>query len=251
MVYYIWDCYLLLFIKKYQNSMKTERIKSLILFGSTAKKQNDSSSDIDLCAIINDNFDESEITKNEILTVLGKNNDLKDIDSFSVYKESSLNKMLDYGSLFLWHLKLEGKILYGDDYFNKTFSKLKSFKNHLSEINYIINIYNKMEDSQNKIGFIDSFDISIYFTLIRNASIIACHKVGQPRFGRLDSFLVTKEIISEIPLNIEIFEEMMKIKLQYERGIEYNNKNLIYTQSLKSTILVTLLKIKEFVERND
>ena len=233
--------------------MSEERIKTLVLFGSTAKKQNDFSSDIDLCAIINDNLDESDISKNEILSVLDINDNLKDFENFSVYRESSLIKMLDYGSLFLWHLKLEGKILYGDDYFNKTFSKLKAFKNHLSEINYILTIFDEMDKSQNKIGFIDSFDISVYFTLIRNASIITCHKVGKPRFGRFDSYLLTKEILNDIPLKIEVFEEMMKIKLQYERGIDYNNinKDLINSKNLKNTILHTLLKIKEFIEKND
>jgi predicted nucleotidyltransferase len=231
--------------------MTSNIIKSIVLFGSAAKKENDINSDIDLCAIIDDKYNESDTTLLEIKNLTNNNEIIENTDSIAIYKESSLDKMLDYGSLFLWHLKLEGRVLYGDNYLHKKFNRLKNFNNHLREIEYIIDIFNNITESQNSIGNIAIFDISIYFTLLRNASILVSHKANLPRFGRIDCFLVTLNQIDGIPISLAVYESMLRDKLKYERGIENLKSSLKFNQNFKNDIYDTLLKIKEYIEKQN
>ncbi|MCP9748934.1 nucleotidyltransferase domain-containing protein [Lacihabitans sp. CS3-21] len=231
--------------------MTSNIIKSIVLFGSAAKKENDINSDIDLCAIIDDKYNESDTTLLEIKNLTNNSEIIENTDSIAIYKESSLDKMLDYGSLFLWHLKLEGRVLYGDNYLHKKFNRLKNFNNHLREIEYIIDIFNNITESQNRIGNIPIFDISIYFTLLRNASILVSHKANLPRFGRIDCFLVTLNQIDGIPISLAVYESMLRDKLKYERGIENLKSSLKFNQNFKNDIYATLLKIKEYIEKQN
>lgn len=89
-------------------------ILSIVLYGSRARRDPDKSSDFDVCIFTKVRQDEKIILEN-IADIVSQLRSQKITPT--CYTDSVVNSMLERGSLFLWHLKLEGVILYGEDYF--------------------------------------------------------------------------------------------------------------------------------------
>lgn len=106
-------------------------ILSIILFGSYARGDSRPDSDIDVCVLLErDSFpDESEVRR---LAPSLANGQL----SLVFYSKDAIADMIDYGSLFLWHIKLEGVTLYGHEYADGILGRLNPFVRHQDEISY-------------------------------------------------------------------------------------------------------------------
>ena len=99
-------------------------ILSIILYGSQARQDNDGLSDIDIC-LFTKNGRLKDINYEEIESVISNFQSNK--TNLTVYPRAVVDLMLESGSLFLWHLKLEGKVVYGEKYFSSIINKLKFF----------------------------------------------------------------------------------------------------------------------------
>ena len=64
------------------------------------------------------------------------------------YYASVVDLMIENGSLFLWHLKLEGKVLYGKGHFDKIIKNLKPFRCHHEEIMYHAMLFDDLIQSK-------------------------------------------------------------------------------------------------------
>lgn len=196
--------------------MKTmnPNILSIILYGSKARKDNDTSSDLDLC-LLTKNRDKNDMRQIEVSELLTDLNQEKLSPTF--YPESVVNSMLAHGSLFLWHLKLEGKVLYGKEYFSKKLAKLKHFKSHKDEIIYHSLLFSDLLRSWNTLPIPNEFDLSILFTISRNTCMVLSHKVGKPSFGRVGSFITAKKMFPDLPMTLEQYIYLSNWKIVYER----------------------------------
>lgn len=91
-------------------------MNNLMVFGSYARGDFTLESDIDLLGITEDEFS-SKVIKGKV--------------NISLYKKTKMKSMANNGSLFVYHLKTEGKILYDtDNWINDLFENSFSLKKH-------------------------------------------------------------------------------------------------------------------------
>ncbi|AIU83887.1 nucleotidyltransferase domain-containing protein [Bacillus velezensis] len=218
---------------------------SIILFGSKAREEEDQFSDVDIFLLVEDVCQKK---MQDIITVVEKELPFENI-GISIYKKSIYNKMLQEGSIFLWHLKLEGKIIYKKSNIN-LYRDLKPFKKFDDNLNIYKNIYENTKNSLKKNG-VNIFDLSQLFFVCRNLCLLTCFKLDKPTFGRTSVYFKLSEYIGLLPLKVENYSFLSKCRLNYTRGtgleFEYpDNKNLLVI--LKQ--IESLLKVCEEIIKN-
>jgi predicted nucleotidyltransferase len=196
--------------------LKNFGIKAIVLYGSHARGDADRESDIDVCVFLEELLNPTEDQVRTLVPSL-----LRGAISLTSYRERDLTAMLEYGSLFLWHLKLEGRILYGKDYVASQFERLKPFQRHHAEIAYHRDILEYLLAS-NTSEIPNEFDLSLLFTIARNSCMILAHKAGVAVFGRSDCYNTAARIYADLPLDLVTYSFLSKWKSVYERGLDQN-----------------------------
>ena len=218
-------------------------ILAVILFGSFARGDNDSESDYDLCVLTQERQShELNVEQlNKIITDdrLSGNNPI-------FYPASAVESMLKHGSLFLWHLKQEGKALYGKEYFSNKIKELNLFVHHNDDISYHNELCCDLISSWKYLNMPNELDLSILFTIARNACMILAHKFGKPSFGRLSSFVTAKSVFPDLPINFEEYQYLSNWKIIYERGMT-QEQNLPTATEFKK-IIENIDKLLQFAD---
>jgi predicted nucleotidyltransferase len=208
-------------------------ILSIILYGSRARRDHDKSSDLDICILTKERQAE-EISLEEIEKVVVPLQPKEIIQT--CYPDSVVNSMLEHGSLFLWHLKLEGEVLYGEDYFVSKIKRLKKFKNHQDEIIYHSELFQDLKRAWKRLDIINELDLSLLFTVTRNTCMVLSHNAGKPSFGRISCFSSAKQLFPKLPMIIDDYLYLSSWKIIYERGIK-SHQSLPNLKKYKSIIL--------------
>jgi len=192
-----------------------DNILSIVLFGSYSRNDNDEASDLDLCVVTRESVghDINYEHINKLIAHFGSSS-----ISLVSYPDSLISAMLDNGSLFLWHLKLEGQVLYGEDYFINKIKSLKPFTSHYEEVLYHAEMFEEINNCWKILNIPNELDLSILFTLTRNTCMVLSHWAGKPSFGRLDSFSSAKEIYPDLPMAINEYIQLSRWKMLYERN---------------------------------
>lgn len=189
-------------------------ILSIILYGSHARKDHDEASDYDICVITRERKNK-EFNIKELEEEAGSLEPSK--MNIVCYPDAVVDAMLDHGSLFLWHLKLEGRVLYGKQYFNEKLHRLARFKTHYEEIKYHAELFHDLKRAWASLSIVNEMDLSVLFTIARNTCIVLAHKVGKPSFGRVSSFHSAKESYPNLPITFDQYLYLSRWKLLYER----------------------------------
>ncbi|TKI82196.1 nucleotidyltransferase domain-containing protein [Bacillus mycoides] len=188
---------------------------SVVLFGSTAREDGDEYSDVDIFLLVED-VTQSRIE--EIIDMIKSKLGYKSI-GISLYRRSIYNQLLLEGSMFLWHLKLEGKIIYARESLI-LFKDLKPFTNYNKNLSTYEGLYTQTKKSL-KLNGINAFDLSQLFFICRNVSLLACFKLGYPTFGRETVYSKLVKSIGFYPIDWDNYIYLSKWRLNYSRGIEY------------------------------
>jgi predicted nucleotidyltransferase len=192
-------------------------ILSIILYGSHARHDHDDASDYDICVITRDRTTK-EVTVEDLREVISPF--ISSRINITSYSDAVVSSMLRHGSLFLWHLKLEGELLYGERYFNDKVSKLEQFKTHFEEITYHKELFQDLMTSWKRLSMVNELDLSILFTIARNTCMVLSHLAGKPSFGRLSVFYCAKELFPHLPITVDKYVCLSRWKLLYERESE-------------------------------
>lgn len=192
-----------------------DEIASIIVYGSHARGDADSLSDKDVCVITNCYLGENIDDVKKTISVKYHT----ESENISVYSIEQLQAMLEYGSLFLWHLKIEGKIVYGESYFKSKLNELKPFRKHREEILFYEELISDVDQSTQRYGIINEIDLAQLFTITRNTCMILDHIKGESTFGRKNVFFTAKSIYHDLPLSLEDYDYITKWKLRFERGL--------------------------------
>ena len=191
-------------------------ILSIILYGSRARRDHDKFSDLDICILTKERQTEA-IGLEEIEEVIAPFQPTK--ITATCYPDSAVDSMVEHGSLFLWHLKLDGEILYGEDYFASKTKRLKKFENHQDEIIYHSELFQDLKRAWERLGIINELDLSLLFTVTRNTCMVLSHYAGKPSFGRISCFSSAMQLFPKLPMIIDDYLYLSSWKIIYERGL--------------------------------
>ena len=148
----------------------------------------------------------------------------------------------------LWHLKLQGKIVFSkNSVIEKIFDNLKEYNDYQKDLKYYSELLNDVKASLTKWEIFDEFDLSILFTVARNTCILLCHHLGTPKFGRSNAYLHAKIAYNELPLKNYVYQELCSWKLWYERGIKPREPQP--NQKILSGIIKDIEKLLRFAQK--
>lgn len=233
-------------IKKY--SYRADII-SEILFGSKARGDDDKNSDTDILLVINDLPHEQQL---KLKKIYAQENGIEE-EYISIMSLNSLKKFTTRGSLFVWHLKLEGKIKY--DRFGISEKVLKSMKkkpDYIYELSKYEIALNRLIDESNEENYIaTTVDYYLMMVIIRNLCTILTDIDGCPIYSKTKSFEKVKNKY-KIDLSNKDFELILKWYMCYTRG-EESDKELPSIEETKSLILKTkkLTELTKVVIKNE
>ncbi|MGA3117920.1 MAG: nucleotidyltransferase domain-containing protein [Syntrophobacteraceae bacterium] len=151
------------------------------LYGSAARGDSDHISDLDVFIALDEFQQIGEVRR--IARVMGE------IWSVSAYLWTELEGMASYGSLFLHHLRLEGRPLYespkGRAHCATILSSLGPYRHAKRDVLAFRSVLSDVKESID-FGCVVHYELSVIATVMRHAGILGCYISGEPKFGRLE-----------------------------------------------------------------
>ncbi len=153
---------------------------ALWLYGSRARGDADLYSDFDVLAISDTSVDEDEVAH-----LFGSN-----VSSIAIsrYNWMELEGMAKYGSLFLHHIRLEGKRVFEAPHVSEKLGKILATLGPYKRVWQDLSAFRAgLCDVRQSLGEGGSvvFELSVLATIMRHAAILGCYIAGYPAFGRL------------------------------------------------------------------
>lgn len=200
------------------DDLKTNnKILGIILYGSMARKDYDLFSDKDVLILLeNIDINEGLAFKNSLI-----NNPARKNENFSLYCYDDFLRMAQKGSLFMWHLKLQGNIIYSkNNIVEKIFIELQPYRNYAQDLKYYSELLGDVKNSSRIYKTRNEVDLALLFTIARNTCMLICFKYGTPRFGRSDAYLKVKSVFEDkLPISEGTYSDLRSWKLWNERAI--------------------------------
>jgi len=165
-------------------------VECLVLFGSQARKQADEGSDVDIAVFARVNSATAELMARE-------------------------------GSLFLWHLRCEGKILASrSTWFTTLVKDLMPYTSRKAKLD--LDTFSQVTDdiiaSLSFQGITILFEAATLFAVMRSMGMILTTLKGRPCFGRLEPILYLKDSMGySFPLTEGELQLLLHAKLCYSR----------------------------------
>jgi|GEM_PF-6554399 len=161
----------------------TDRVKAIILFGSRARGDSDVFSDVDVVAFANVR---RATELHDIHQRLQHNRRLEKTE-ITLYSTFTAEDMATKGSLFLWHLRLEGKVLLArDEWLAGLMAKLAPYPRQraLLDLATLQRILDDIDNGLRVTSLTTPFEAASLYTVLRNTGIIASFVSGSPLFSR-------------------------------------------------------------------
>ena len=185
---------------------------SVWLYGSRARGDADSLSDIDLLVVCDTDWPEEKVAK---LFPLGEG----DSCSVSRYSWLELRMMAERGSLFLQHVKSEGLLLYESPQCRgvmlETLERLRPYRFARRDVEAFWTV---LSDVSEELVYESSvpYELAVLGTVIRHASILGCYLLGRPCFGRTEPVRRFCELL-DLPVG---FTDQFATMYQYRLALE-------------------------------
>ena len=192
-------------------------VRGAILYGSRARGDSDSFSDTDIAVFADDcPFKEIQALRAQLASILGCG-----VHNLSMYTSRKVDSMLARGSLFLWHLKLEGRPLFSRArYLERIFARLRPYSRHRQDLAYYDALLEDIRNNLEEFRLVNEFDLALLFTVLRNSCMVICHRGGKPAFGRQDVFEVAKIILKDkLEIDPSTYNYLAGWKLWYNRAV--------------------------------
>lgn len=196
----------------------SDSVTACLQFGSRARGDNDSASDNDICVIVRSLLSIDDVSR---LKAESAERFTTSPDSVSIYTEDSMLVMAKIGSLFLWHLRLEGKILFDrDGYLRTLFRSHRPFRNHHLEWAEYDELLADVRSRLRTSGSANAFDYHLLQIIVRNTCILLTHLAGRVTFGRNSAFELASRLYDPFPVSREQYAILSTWHLRYARGVE-------------------------------
>lgn len=222
-------------------NIEGENVEAIALFGSFARGDYDASSDIDILIIIED-CDEKYFVdiKEKLVEQLNVPSDW-----VSVYRKKTIQEMYEFGSYFLWHIKVEGKILFSrSKYLEDILNNLPLYRRARQDLLDYQQICNDVRSSVKKDFNTLFYEFAVLASLVRNTCITLSYVKGKKVFGRKAPVIACQEILGEdFPFTLEEYNELYKYRINYTR-----ENNLVVHQDDNRLIYQWIDKVKRLIE---
>lgn len=204
-----------------------KNIEEIYLYGSYARGENDKFSDLDIFILCKN---KKKINKK----FLAKKLKVKE-KWISVYTRETINKFFEEGSLFLWHLKNEGVILYSKknelseklrklDYYKKVKFNLLQYKEILEDVK--LSFQNDLK--------INGYELNLLAVILRNTAILHCYINKKYYFGRYNAFIKSQELLDNL-IPFSLYKILYDYRIFYRENIKINLKLLNEKELIKMT----------------
>ncbi|MGA2715522.1 MAG: nucleotidyltransferase domain-containing protein [Bryobacteraceae bacterium] len=196
--------------------MTSSAVIGIIEFGSTARGDGDQYSDRDIFAVVDDvDADTLDILRARIAEEYNTS-----ASSVACYSTSSFDQMIAHGSLFIWHLRLEGRIISDpDDVFLEAFASLAPYKSFATDLAQFKEIYADAREAYGDSGLLDSFEKHVLFIVVRNVCMLLTTHCGQPTFGRRTVIPTARQLYAGLPLSATVADALEGGHLIYMRNV--------------------------------
>lgn len=192
-------------------------VLALVVYGSVARDDNDRYSDTDVCVVHRDSAEPEDIMASirETKALSTSDDSLLDL---SLYGALAFQRMLESGSLFGWHLALEGKLLYDRGVVANLLSKITPYRRASADILDYLELFGDVDKSLRSNGPVP-FDLALLFTIARNTAMVLCTLGGSPEFGRTTVFDTADRLFNNrFSFAESSYTGLLAWKLWYTRG---------------------------------
>jgi hypothetical protein len=202
----------------------------IIEFGSTARQDADHYSDKDIFAVVEDvDADMLEMLREVVASNYGTTP-----SSVACYSASSFDQMVAHGSLFTWHLRLEGRVLSDPDgVFDESFGNLTPYSAFASDLARFRGIYEDARAAYGESELLDSFEMHVLFVVARNICMLLTARYGEPTFGRRTVIPKARALFPALPISPPVAEALAAGHLAYMRNIKVGESESALPESAR------------------
>jgi predicted nucleotidyltransferase len=187
----------------------------VVLFGSYARGDNDALSDRDICAFI----EAPSIQDRPRLKQSFAAEYSTQPESVCIYSRATSDYMAESGSLFLWHLKLEGVVLVDSDgWVGELYNRLRPYSGYERDLATYWRIFDDVEADLASGREITEAELHALFVVCRNTCLLLTMRCGRPRFGREQSLEVARDEYGELSITNETYRMLARNHIRYIRG---------------------------------
>lgn len=192
-------------------------VLAIYAYGSLARGDRDEFSDADICVIHLGAADEQELRG----SVLAACSDMRlDRTDLSLYDWPEFQRMLASGSLFGWHLALEGVALFDPQgLVARALRSVAPYRRAVEDLCDYQLILRDVGGSLRQHGS-NPYDLALLFTIARNTAMVLSVSGGYPAFGRSSVFPAAEAAYrGRFSFCSAVYDELLAWKLWYTRAV--------------------------------
>jgi predicted nucleotidyltransferase len=194
--------------------MNDDRLLGVVMFGSTARGDDDCLSDLDVLAIVRNHsgrISEQEVRKHIPAIIAHRK------PTVSWYGFNRLHSMYEEGELFAWHIFLEGKILHGKETII-SLGEPSTYRTAMQDIKIFCDTMHSVPRNLRHSQHNAIYELGVLYVCVRNIAMSASwHLSVEPDFSRYSPFNFG-EIEALCPITREAYERSMACRAASQRG---------------------------------
>lgn len=190
-------------------------VLAITLFGSAARGDFDDNSDVDIFLLVADvPFDKLLHLQEWCATAFRL-----PTQSVSAYSARTAAAMATSGALLLWHLRLEGRVLFQrDGAADSLLRSLTPFTAFTIELETFNGLVDDVAEAWIAGRGPTELDLHVLQLVVRNVCILVTVFFGTPTFGRMSAVERAKQLAPAVPVDLGIYRELCAWHLLFLRG---------------------------------
>lgn len=185
------------------------------IFGSVARNDYDSKSDLDLLAIVKNGS--GRVEESEVLAYVP--HELRALKgSISWYGESRIREMFHNGELFAWHISTESRPLFETTRLIANLGAPQPYLGSADDIRSFQKVLRGIPQQVTENGYNAVYELGLVYVCLRNIAMAASwHLCAKPNFSRYSPFALGG--LRPCPISRQNYETTMKCRMSGQRGL--------------------------------